>query len=94
VESYPEARPRKQCLHTFVGAVEAIGQNAPDAVGRLMMERCTLKLPIGLGKSRGTGLLDVPQMPDDTSTDNGREVHVLCQTVTMLFIGQEIDGQR
>ena len=65
------ARPRKQCPHTLAGTVETIDQDAPDAGGWLMIERCTLTRPIVLGKSRGTGLLGVPQMPEDTSTDNG-----------------------
>src|SRR5262249_48994141 len=33
-------------------------------------------------------------MPDDTAGDNRGQVHFLCQTVTALFIGQEIGGQR
>ena len=59
-----------------------------------MMERCTLKRPIGLGQGRGTSLLSVAQVPDDTTTDTGGEIHLLGATITMLLIGQEINGQR
>jgi hypothetical protein len=89
-----EARPRKQCPQTFVGAVEAIGQDAPDAVGWLMLKRCTLKRPIGLGKSRRTGVLGVAEMPDHAATHNGRQIDLVGETVTVLFIGQEIHRQR
>jgi len=33
-------------------------------------------------------------MPEHATTDNGREVHFVCQTTAMLLIGQEIGGQR
>jgi hypothetical protein len=52
-----------------------------------------LKLPVGLGKSGRTGRLGVPQMPEHTATNNGREVHLVGETVAVLFIDQEIDGQ-
>jgi hypothetical protein len=51
-----------------------------------MLEYHALKLPIGLGKSRGTGLLGVPQMPDDATTNDRGEVYFRCQAVTVLFI--------
>jgi hypothetical protein len=59
-----------------------------------MPECRALKLLIGLGQSRGTGLLGVPQMPDHTATDDGRKVHVLRQTAAVFFIRQDIGGQR
>jgi len=33
-------------------------------------------------------------MPDHATTDNGRQVHVLCQAAAVFFIRQEIDRQR
>jgi hypothetical protein len=92
-QAVAQARPRKQCPHTFIGAVEAISQDAPDAVGRLLLECRALKHAIGLGQGRRTGVLGVAQMPDDAATDDRGEVHSVCETVTVLFIGQDIGGQ-
>jgi hypothetical protein len=46
-----EAHSRKQRPQTFVGAVEAIGEDPFDPVRRLLLERRALKLAIGLGQS-------------------------------------------
>ena len=93
-ETVTEACSRKQRPQTLDGTIKAIREDAPDPLGRLLLARRALKPAIGLRKGRRTGLLGVAQMPDDTSADNGREVDVRCPTVTMLFISQEIDGQR
>ena len=33
-------------------------------------------------------------MPDDTTTDNGGEIHLRSESAAMLFVGQERDRQR
>ena len=65
-----------------------------QGIHRLVLERCTLKLPIGRHKGCGTGLRGVAQMPEHTAADNRGEVHLLGETAAVLFIGQEIDRQR
>jgi hypothetical protein len=47
-----------------------------------------------LGQGCRTGVLRVTQMPDDASTDERGEVHLLCQAAAVLFIRQELCGQR
>jgi hypothetical protein len=69
-QAVPQARPRKERPHTARRAVKAIGEDAPDPIRRLLLERRLLKLAVRLGKSRCTGGLGVAQMPDDTATDN------------------------
>ncbi len=51
------------------------------------------KLPIGLGQSGCTGLLRIAQMPEHATIDNGGQIHLLGETVTVLLIGEDIDGQ-
>ena len=63
-EAVAEACTREQRPHTLGRAVEAIGQDASDPIRRLLLGRRTLKLPIGLGKGRRTGVLGVAQVPD------------------------------
>ena len=58
-EAVAETRPREQRPHTAGRAVKAIGQDASDSIRRLVLERCTLKLPIGLRKGGRTGGLGV-----------------------------------
>jgi hypothetical protein len=89
-----QARSWEERPQTLGRAVEAIGQHPPDPIRRLLVERCTLELSIGLGKGYGTGVLGVPQMPEDTTGDNRGQVYFRCQTVTVLFIGQDIRRQR
>jgi hypothetical protein len=31
-------------------------------------------------------------MPNHAPTDNSRQVHVVCQTLAVLLIGEDIDG--
>jgi hypothetical protein len=52
-----ELCPWKQGPQTLRGAVKAIGEHPSDPIGRLLLGRGVLKRLIGLGKSRGTGLL-------------------------------------
>ena len=52
----PGALPEERA-HTFDRAVEAIGQDASDPIGRLLVERRALEHTIGLGKGRGTSLV-------------------------------------
>ena len=58
-ETVAEACTREQRPHTAGRAVKAIGQDASDSIRRLVLERCTLKLPIGLHKGGRTGGLGV-----------------------------------
>ena len=56
-ETVAETRSGKERLQALGGAVEAIGEDAPDPIGPL---RCrTLKLLIRLGKRRRTGGLGI-----------------------------------
>src|SRR5262245_11066030 len=88
-----QACPRKQRPQTAVGAVEAISQDAPDAVGRLLLECRALKHVIGPGQGRCTSLLSVSSMPEHAATDNRREIHPIGEAMSMLLIREEIDGQ-
>jgi hypothetical protein len=85
--------PREQRPHTFGGAVEAIGQDASNPIGRLLLGCHALKLLIRLGISRRTGGLGIAQMPENTATGDRRQIDLLGEAMTVLFIGQEIDGQ-
>src|SRR5882724_3219938 len=93
-EAIAQARSREEYVHTHRGAVEAVGQDAPDPIGRLVLERRALKHAIGLGQGRRAGVLRVAQMPDDASTDDRGEVYFLCQAAAVFFIRQDIRGQR
>ena len=92
-EAVAQARPRKERPHTLGGAVKAIGEDPFDPIRRLLLGGRALKLAIGLGKGRRTGLLGVAQMPEHAATDNRGQIHLLRETAAVLFIGQEIDGQ-
>src|SRR6266436_8349677 len=61
--------------------------------GSCWMERCPLKLPIGLRKGGRTGGLGVAEVPEHATTDNGREIDLGSKTATVLLVGQEIRGQ-
>jgi len=97
VERVPQAgaetRPRKECAQARGGTVEPVAQNPPDPIGRVLPGCGALKPAVGLGKGRGAGVLGVPQMPDDTATDNRGKIHLLGETVTVFFIDQDIGGQ-
>src|SRR6266446_3025709 len=86
--------PREQRPHTAGRAVEAIGQDASDAIARLLGERRTLEHLVGLGKSYGTVLRCITEMPEYPATDNRGQVDLLGETVTVLLVSQEIGGQR
>jgi hypothetical protein len=45
-EAIAEAGPRKEHAHTLGGAVEAIRQDAPDLIGRIVLKRGALELLI------------------------------------------------
>ena len=92
-QAVPQARPGKERPHTARRAVKAIGEDAPDPIRRLLLERRLLKLSVRLGKRRCTGGLGVAQVPDNTATDNGGEIDLVGETATVLFIDQEICGQ-
>src|SRR5712691_465910 len=92
-QAVAQTRPRKQGPHTLHGAVEAIDQDPFDSIRGLLLGCGALELLIRLGKGCRTGVLSIPQMPDDTATDNRGQIHLLGKTVAVLLIGQEIDGQ-
>jgi hypothetical protein len=91
-ETIAEARLRKQCPHALDGAVEAIGENAPDPIRGLLLGRGALELAIGFSKGCRTGGLGVAQMPEHTAADNCGQIHLLGETAAVLFIGQDIGG--
>ena len=90
----PRRAPGNSVPHTAGRAVKAIGQDAPDPIGRLLLGCGALKRAVGLGKGYCTGLLSVAQMPEDTSADHGRQIHLVGETTAVFLIGQEIGGQR
>ncbi|HSX79701.1 MAG TPA: hypothetical protein VLQ80_14165 [Candidatus Saccharimonadia bacterium] len=92
-QAIAKARPREQRPHTFDRAVEAIREDAPDPIRRLVLGRRTLEGLIGLGKGCRTGLRGVAQMPDHPPLNNRRQIDLVSETVTVLFIGEEIRGQ-
>jgi hypothetical protein len=73
-QAVTKACSREEGAHALGGAVEAIDEDTSDPIRRLLLRCYTLKLAIGLGKSRRTGLGGVPQMPDNAATDNRRQV--------------------
>jgi hypothetical protein len=93
-ETVAETRSRKQRPQALDGTFEAIREDAPDPIGRLLLDRRTLERLVGLGQGCRAGVLGIAQVPDDAATDNGGEIHPLGETVTMLLIGQEICWER
>jgi hypothetical protein len=92
-QAVAQACSREECVQTLRGAVEAVSQDASDPIRRLLLGRCAAELLVRLGKGCRTGILSVPQMPDDTAGDNRGQIHFVGETTTVLFTGQEIDGQ-
>ena len=90
----PEACPREQRPHTAGRAVKAIGENPPDPVGGLLLNRCPLELLIRLRKGCRASVLGIAQVPEHAATDNGGEIHLRGETTAVLFIRQDIDRQR
>src|SRR5713226_10253061 len=90
----PQSSPRKQGLHTAGGAVEAIGEGTPHLVRWLMLEGSALIRTIGLREGCCTCGVAVPQVPDHAATDHRGQIHLVSQTTTMLFIGQDVRRQR
>ena len=71
-----KTRPRKQRPHTVRRAVKASDEHPADAIGRLLVERCTLERLIRLGKGRRTRFLRVAEMPEHTATGDGGQIHL------------------
>jgi hypothetical protein len=92
-EAIAEAHPWKQRPNAFDGTVEAISENPPDPIGRLVLDRRALEFLIGLGEGCCTSVLGVAKVPDDTTADNRGQIHFVSQTVTVLFISQKIGGE-
>src|SRR6266852_3974654 len=80
-QAVAQARSREERTHTFDRAVEAIGEDTPDPIRRLLLDRRALEHAIGLGKSRRTGLLGVPQVPEYTAADHRGQVHLVGETM-------------
>src|SRR4029434_3258250 len=85
-ETVPQARTREQRPHTTRRAVKAIGQDAADAIQRLLLECRLLKLAVPLSKSHSTGDFGVAQMPEDTPTDNRGQIDLASETAAVLLI--------
>jgi hypothetical protein len=87
-----KTRPREECAQTLGGAVEAISQNAADAIGRLLGDCRALEYLIRLGKGCCTRLRRIAQVPEDPTGDNRGQVHFVSETAAVLLIGQKIGG--
>jgi hypothetical protein len=94
MQAVAQACSREECVQTLGGTIEAVGQEASDPIRRLLLGRGALERLIRLGQGCRTGLLSVPQMPDGTAGDNRGPRHVVGETTTVLFIGQEIGWER
>jgi len=92
-EAGAETRPREERAHALGGAVEAIGQNASDALGWLLVDCRAWERLIGLGQGCRTGLLNVAQLPEHTAADNRRQIDLVRETATGLFIGRKLGGE-
>jgi len=93
-ETVAEACTREQCPHTARRAVKAIGQDAADAIRRLLLERRLLKRSVRLGKRRRTGSFGGAQVPEDTTADHRGQIDLVCETAAVLLIRQEIHRER
>src|SRR5215831_1643588 len=89
-QAVAQARSRKEDPQTLGGTVEAIDEDPLDLVRRLVLGCHTLKLAIGLSKSRCTGLRRIAEMPQHPAMDNRRQRDLVRQTMTVLFVSQEI----
>src|SRR5215470_9149880 len=89
-----QARSWKQGPHTADGTVKAIGESPLYLVRGLMLTGSLLELAIGRGKRRRALGVAVPQMPDDTATDDGGQIDPLGEAVAVFLIGQDISWQR
>jgi hypothetical protein len=92
-EAGTETRPREECAHASGGVVKAIGQHASDALGWLLVDCRAWERLIGLGKGCRTCLLNVAQMPEHTAADNRRQIDLVHETATALFIGWKLGGE-
>jgi hypothetical protein len=92
-QAVTQTRFGEECAHTLGSTIEAVGEDPFDPVRRLLLDRRALERAVGLGQGRRTGLLGVAQVPDDTATDDRGQIDLLGETMTVLLIGQEIDGQ-
>ena len=84
-----QACSRKERPHTCGRAVEAIGEDSPDLIGRLLLERRALELLVGLSKGHGTGGFGIAQVPQDTTTQTIVGRYFLGQTAAVLLIRQK-----
>src|SRR5712691_6352847 len=59
-----------------------------------MLKGSLLELAIGRGEGGGTFGVAVPQVPEHTATDNGRQIDPIGETATVFLIGQKVCLQR
>src|SRR5256886_17621907 len=59
-----------------------------------MLKGSLLELAIGRGEGGGTFGVAVPQVPEHTATDNGRQIDPIGETATVFLIGQKVCRQR
>ena len=69
-----QARSREERAHTFDRAVEAIGEDTPDPIRRLLLGGGALERLIGLVKGGRTGRLRIAQMPEHATADDRGQV--------------------
>jgi len=92
-QAVTQARSREERAHTFDRAVEAIGEDTPDPIRRLLLGRRALERLIRLGQGCRTGLLRLAQMPEHAAADDRGHIDLGGETAAMFFIGQDLDGQ-
>jgi hypothetical protein len=90
----PRRAPGNRVRLLFGGVVEAVGQEAPDPRGWLLLQGRALTLPIGLGQGCRTGLLRVTQVPEDTAAAHRGPLACVGETAAVLCIGEDIRGSR
>ncbi len=88
-----QACSREERAYTFNRAVEAIGEDIPDPIRRLLLGGDALERLIRLGKGGRTGLLRIAQMPEHATADDRGQIDLVGETAAVFFIDQEIDGQ-
>jgi hypothetical protein len=93
-QAKPQTCPWKQRPHTADGTVKAIGEDTPHLVRWLMFQGPLLELAIRGGERRGTFGVAVPQVPDDTATDDGGQIDPVREAAAVFFIGQDVCWQR
>ncbi len=84
----------EQLPETLFGTVEPVGQYPFGTIERVNCQSGLLKLTVRGGKRGGRLGSGVPQMPDDPPTANRGQVDPFVQAMAVLFVGDEVLGQR